>query len=587
MAIPLLLHKNREPKHFMRRLYLYLICLLALVFQAGPNNALAQSSDENVQMEAVQALEHVLITGRDLDPFIQQWLGPSYRETVSTEEMKAHIMALHKAVSSGQALDLEFEENAVLMIFSDGVDETIVVSFGGKAPAIITNLALREKKQLSEMSISEQRNAAQKTRTRAIEGLGSSGGDEQLDGFMREHMEATLQNQFSREEWYMQLRLLRKAIAMSGVVKLMIDGSTSTLQFRGPSNVDVAFELTHHPPFLLNAMRIHTEVDVSDEETEGVQIEPVTWDTLAERLDQEVEKGASGAVLVARDGEIILRREFGLADRERARPVTATTVFGLGSIPIDFTRAAILKLVDDGRLKLTDPLSTFFSDVPGNKAAITIRQLMTGRSGLPNFHHRAELDDDFDLTWIDRNEAIRRIFEQPLLFKPGTDQSPSHSSFVLQAAIVEVVSGQTYGEYLNETFFTPIGMKRTGFYGDKTRFKESDMAVGYGESKVGNKNMPMYWGPTSWLIMGSGGMVSTIDDLNAWIQAMYAGEFLSPASMEVFGYEARAGGISDRGFLVSYAHNAEGTVIYLTNTHASENDHSMALGTALMRMVGE
>ncbi len=130
-------------------------------------------------------------------------------------------------------------------------------------------------------------------------------------------------------------------------------------------------------------------------------------------------------------------------------------------------------------------------------------------------------------------------------------------------------------------------MENTGFYGETERFEEQDMAVGYGESRVGEKNIPTNWGPTSWLIMGSGGMVSTLDDMYAWLKGMYAGELLSPDAMKVFGKEARGGGISDRGFLVTFTHNADATVIYMTNVHRDEGDVPMALGSAVLRMALE
>ena len=281
---------------------------------------------------------------------------------------------------------------------------------------------------------------------------------------------------------------------------------------------------------------------------------------------------------------MVLRKGFGMADQQTGRLNTAATVFGLGSIPIDFTRAAILRLMDDGVLDLSDKIGVFFPGVPAEKSSMTLRHLMTHQSGLPNFHHHPELDDDFDLTWIDRNEAVQRILNQPLLFAPGSEKLPSHSAFVLLAAVVEVVSGQSYANYLTNTFFEPIGMRKTGFYGDKTRFEEKEMAVGYGASQVGEKNMPIYWGPTSWLIMGSGGMVSTVDDLYAWIKAMYSGKYLSAEAMDVFGRKGRAGGISDRGFLVNFARSADTTLIYMTNAHSQEGDLSMAIGAALMEM---
>ncbi|MEM8484532.1 MAG: serine hydrolase domain-containing protein [Bacteroidota bacterium] len=247
--------------------------------------------------------------------------------------------------------------------------------------------------------------------------------------------------------------------------------------------------------------------------------------------------------------------------------------------------AAILKLADEGKFQLSDQFSTFFPKVPADKAIITVAHLLTGQSGLPNFHHRADVDENFDLSWIDREEALRRLFEQPLLFEPGASRTHSHAAFVLLAAVVEKVTGQSYAAYLDTTFFTPLGMQHTGFYGDDSGIAASAMAVGYGSSRVGIKNTPHHWGSTSWLIMDSGGMVSTIDDLHTWIEATHAGSFFSEEAMAYYGKTLKGGGISDRGFLVLLYHDAGDTLIYMTNTHEEEGDRSMVLGDALMALV--
>jgi CubicO group peptidase (beta-lactamase class C family) len=107
-----------------------------------------------------------------------------------------------------------------------------------------------------------------------------------------------------------------------------------------------------------------------------------------------------------------------MADRERGRPNTTDTIYAIGSVPIDFTKAAILKLAEMGRLRTSDPITKFFAEAPEDKRAVTIDHLMTGRSGLPNFHHDSGMDADPDLTWIDRPTAIRRILSPPAKVAP-------------------------------------------------------------------------------------------------------------------------------------------------------------------------
>lgn len=257
----------------------------------------------------------------------------------------------------------------------------------------------------------------------------------------------------------------------------------------------------------------------------------VTWENLSQWFADQAEAGFTGAVLIVRDGEVILNEGYGMANREKEIPIRPDTVFAVGSQPIDFTHAAILWLAQEGGLALSDPITRFFDDVPEDKQAITIEHLMTGASGLPNFHD-LPADRDPDHTWIDRDEAVRRIFAQELLFNPGEGDEHSHSAWGLLAAIVEIVSGQSYQEFTREHIFGPAGMVDTGFHGDPV--SEERLAIGYGVRSDGEINAPPYWGNASWLVMGSGGQISTVGDTSRFLTAMREGRILEPEWAERF-----------------------------------------------------
>jgi CubicO group peptidase (beta-lactamase class C family) len=210
---------------------------------------------------------------------------------------------------------------------------------------------------------------------------------------------------------------------------------------------------------------------------------------------------------------------------------------------------------------------------------------MTGRSGLPNFHHDSGMDADPDLTWIDRPTAIRRILSLPLLFPPGEGRAHSHSAWVVLAAVVEIASGQPYGEFLRERFFAPAGMTRTGLHEDAERFADDAFAIGYGHDSAGKANIPKYWGPTSWLVMGSGGMQSTPYDLYLWQQAIRSGKTLSPESAaKYFGGGIAAGG-DDRGFLCMYNDaGPENVAIVCGNSHQGREDLTKAVAVRLTEL---
>ena len=292
----------------------------------------------------------------------------------------------------------------------------------------------------------------------------------------------------------------------------------------------------------------------------------VTWETLSDALRRAGSGGFSGTMLARRDGREILRAAVGLADRESKRGTSLSTAYCIGSMPIDFTITGIMLLGQRGKVALDDPIGRHFTGVPADKRAMTIRHLLTGRSGLPDFFHVDSVDWDADLAWIDRRTAVRRILSQRQLFAPGTGRAHSHAAFVLLAALIEQLSGRSYQEFVRQEILTPLGMPRTGFYGERLGLTQEDFAVGYGASAVGIPNIPPNWGPTSWLIMGSGGMCSTLEDMERYYTAIDEGRLLAGEWAKwQQGPNAGAGG-SDRGFFIYRVSNGAGTsVLFLMN----------------------
>jgi len=297
---------------------------------------------------------------------------------------------------------------------------------------------------------------------------------------------------------------------------------------------------------------------------------PLTFDSIDERMKAEEADGFSGVLLVVRGGEVVHHGAYGMANRERGIPVGPDTIFAIGSTPIDFTKAGILLLDQRGKLDLDDPITTFFDDVPEDKRSITIRHLMTGASGLHDFHD-LPTDRDPDHSWIDRDEAMRRIFAKALLFEPGTGDVHSHSAWGVLAAIVEIVSGRSYPAFVKAELLEPAGMSSTFFFGEA--YPEDRMAVGYGDLKDGQINAPPYWGRTSWLVMGSGGQASTAMDLYRWNQAMRHGDILDEAHREM--YFLAPGNVMEGGdqygYQVYYTEGPETMFFLLTNVRRRAN----------------
>lgn len=291
----------------------------------------------------------------------------------------------------------------------------------------------------------------------------------------------------------------------------------------------------------------------------------LAWDTIDDRMKVEEEAGFSGVLLVVSDGAIAHHAGYGMADRDANRPVDTDTVFAIGSVPIDFTFVGIVQLINEGKLDRDDPITKFFDEVPEDKQSITLDHLMSGESGLPDFHD-LPTDRDPDHAWIDRDEAVRRIMNQQLLFEPGTDSRHSHSAWGLLAAIIEIASGQSYQDYTREHIFGPANMPDTGFNGDA--LGESRVAIGYGARSDGETNAPPYWGTTSWLVMGSGGQVSTARDLNNFLGAVHDGTLAgSEAGRTMYGDATGMAGAGDMyGYEVRMSFAPSDRFILITNS---------------------
>jgi CubicO group peptidase (beta-lactamase class C family) len=345
-------------------------------------------------------------------------------------------------------------------------------------------------------------------RMQALEQMIGSSGQESLEAFIQEHVDPDFIDQLGRKKLVAFLQRIRKLCARAGRIMAEPVGDNGVLlNFETDQDIhSVQFKIQSSPPHQIY------QLSLSEGGLPGrVETKKISWDQLPAQLQDAAAGGFSGTVLVVRDGEIVVHQGFGMADRERGVPNSSRTVYAIGSTPIDFTKAAILKLEDMGRLKTSDLLTKYFPEVPADKKTITLDHLIQARSGLPNFHHIPRQDKDYDLTWIDREEAIRRILGKELLFPPGQGEAHSHSAWSVLAAVIEIVSGQSYGEFLQQHFFEPLGMNSTGLYPLARKLDPDQVAVGYGGERVGQINSPAHWGETSWLVMGS--MISNPGDL--------------------------------------------------------------------------
>lgn len=254
-------------------------------------------------------------------------------------------------------------------------------------------------------------------------------------------------------------------------------------------------------------------------------------------LSRAVPFGFAGGVLAVRNGEVVLRGGYGIANRERGAPVTPKTIFYIGSLTKQFTAAGIMTLVDEGRLSVEDPITRFFEAVPEDKQGITLHQLLTHTSGL-----RANVGELYGEP-IGRDEHVRAVLRSELLSAPGNEYRYSNAGYSLLAAIVEIASGTDFEHFLHEHLFRPAGMLETGY--TIPTWDRAEIAHGYegGEDRGTPLDRPNWTaeGP-SWAVRGAGGMLSSLDDLYLWHVALNGTDVLSEASKQLlFGAHVQAG----------------------------------------------
>ena len=234
-------------------------------------------------------------------------------------------------------------------------------------------------------------------------------------------------------------------------------------------------------------------------------------------LSEQFKPGETGcAALVAKNGQIIYQKAFGMADLELNVPMKPEMVFRIGSITKQFTAIAILQLMEEGKLSLQDDITKFIPDYPTQAYTITIEHLLTHTSGIKSYtgmtDYMKTVRQDFK-----PEELIDMFKNQPMEFAPGTKWNYNNSGYFLLGYIIEKVTGKSYADYLQENFFTPLGMT-SSCYGSDTRII-INRASGYQPGNDGPVNSD-YCSMTQPYSAGS--IMSTVGDLFKWHQAVHS-----------------------------------------------------------------
>ena len=250
--------------------------------------------------------------------------------------------------------------------------------------------------------------------------------------------------------------------------------------------------------------------------------------TLAAQIDEQLTKSfpadaPGAAVLVVSHGEVLLRKGYGLAHVELVVPVKPEHVFRLGSITKQFTAVAILQLVEAGKIKLDDDITTYVPEVQTGGNKITLTHLLTHTSGLPSYTDQPQFRTSTrqELTLA---QTLAWIQDKPAHFAPGTDWLYCNTGFRLLGAVIEKVSGQSYADYVAAKIFQPAGMTHSAY--DHTDRIIPQRVPGYTAKggRTANADFIAMTQPHA-----AGALVSNVDDLWKWEQALAAGKLVSPA----------------------------------------------------------
>jgi CubicO group peptidase (beta-lactamase class C family) len=223
--------------------------------------------------------------------------------------------------------------------------------------------------------------------------------------------------------------------------------------------------------------------------------------------------GAS--VLVLKDGKPAVRRAYGMADLETHTPATPATNYRLASVTKQFTAASILLLMQDGKLRLDDPIRQWLPSLPGATSAVTIRHLLTHTGGLIDYEDVMPAD----YTGQVHDADVLRLLEgqNKTYFAPGTSYRYSNSGYSLLSLIVEKASGQRFAAFLHDRIFAPLEMQATVAH-EQGISTVSTRAYGYSESNNGWTRTDQ---SSTSAVLGDGGIYSSVDDLAKWDAALY------------------------------------------------------------------
>lgn len=245
------------------------------------------------------------------------------------------------------------------------------------------------------------------------------------------------------------------------------------------------------------------------------------------------------SLAVVRDGQAVKAQGYGVADLELNAPATKATVYEIGSNTKQFTAAAVLMLVEEGKVGLDDAITKYFPAAPEAWGRITVRHLLSHTSGIQNHVAVPGYLDVFRTNLLlettpSRDELLEMFFELPLEFQPGETWAYDNTGYYLLGIIVEKASGKPFWQFLDERIFKPLGMTATR--NTDPRPVVPNRASGYEWVNNTFENRPVLI-PS--IAFSAGSLLSSAEDMAKWDAALYTEKLLKKASLEQMWAPAR------------------------------------------------
>ena len=282
------------------------------------------------------------------------------------------------------------------------------------------------------------------------------------------------------------------------------------------------------------------------------------------------------ALLVARDGKPVRVEGFGLANVELNVPVRPETLFQSGSVGKQFTATAVMMLVEAGKIGLDDPLTKYFPQGPSWWNQVTIRELLSHTAGFTDY------PKDFDLRKDYTEDQLLKIVEAiPQAYPPGTSWSYSNMGFLTLGILIHKVTGEFYGDFLQQRIFKPLGMSTTRIINEADIIPNRSSGYELEKGQLRNQS----WVSPTVNTTADGSLYFSVLDLAKWDAALYTEKLLKKSTLEqMWTVTPLRNGKPNRGITAWGGSSKTATIWSSTKASGRDSRHrSRDIGTRVLR----